>query len=195
MISGVVFFVGSFVAYFQFIQPEYKETEKLKSKQLSLESFFENEKKAVDKVKQLINAYNTKNEKIQQIASLVLPMEPDVPGAVAQLYGLSQNNNLAFTAVSVSVSGLSKAAPSVGLRPENLKSALQRPLGTLVLSTSLSGSYDDFKIFLSQLQTNIRIFDLKSLTVSPVVKSSKDKSQEIEKYQFSITVSTYYQSP
>jgi len=157
----------------------------------------EKEKKAVDQVKQLIKDYNTKNEKIQETVSLVLPTKPDVAGAVAQLYGLSQNNNLQFKAVSISVSGLSNTpSPVQGLGPSNLKSALQRPIGTLSLSTALSGSYDDFKVFLYQLQTNIRIFDLKSLTISPVLKSDKNKdSREIESYNFSIAVSTYYQSP
>ena len=197
MILGVVFLVGSLVIYFQFIQPAYEETLKLKGEKVSLQSFLENEKKAVDKVKELINAYNTKNEKIQQIVSLVLPTKPDAAGAVAQLYGLSQNNYLQFKAVSISVSGLSNTSlPVEELAPSNLKSALKRPIGTLSLSTALSGSYDDFKMFLSQLQTNIRIFDLKSLTITPIVKLDKNKnSREIEKYNFGITVSTYYQNP
>ena len=98
------------------------------------------EKQAIDTVKQLISDYNTKNEKIQQTVSLVLPTEPDVSGAVTQLYGLSQNNNLQFKDVKISVPGLSSASSQAkGLDPSNLALALQRPIGTLSLSTVLVG--------------------------------------------------------
>ena len=197
MILGVVFFVGSIVIYFQLIQPAYGETLKLKSTKASLQSFLDKEKQAIDTVKQLISDYNTKNEKIQQTVSLVLPTDPDVSGAVTQLYGLSQNNNLQFKDVKISVPGLSSASSQAkGLDPSNLALALQRPIGTLSLSTVLVGSYDDFKEFLSQLQSNIRIFDIKTLLMSPVINIGKDKiPQAIEKYTFSFSVSTYYQSP
>lgn len=197
MILGVVFFVGSIVIYFQLIQPAYGETLKLKSTKASLQSFLDKEKQAIDTVKQLISDYNTKNEKIQQTVSLVLPTEPDVSGAVTQLYGLSQNNNLQFKDVKISVPGLSSVSSQAkGLDPSNLALALQRPIGTLSLSTVLVGSYDDFKEFLSQLQSNIRIFDIKTLSMSPVINIGKDKTpQVIEKYTFSFSVSTYYQSP
>ena len=197
MILGVVFFVGSIVIYFQLIQPAYGETLKLKSTKASLQSFLDKEKQAIDTVKQLISDYNTKNEKIQQTVSLVLPTDPDVSGAVTQLYGLSQNNNLQFKDVKISVPGLSSASSQAkGLDPSNLALALQRPIGTLSLSTVLVGSYDDFKEFLSQLQSNIRIFDIKTLSMSPVINIGKDKiPQAIEKYTFSFSVSTYYQSP
>ena len=197
MILGVVFFVGSIVIYFQLIQPAYGETLKLKSTKASLQSFLDKEKQAIDTVKQLISDYNTKNEKIQQTVSLVLPTEPDVSGAVTQLYGLSQNNNLQFKDVKISVPGLSSVSSQAkGLDPSNLALALQRPIGTLSLSTVLVGSYDDFKEFLSQLQSNIRIFDIKTLSMSPVINIGKDKiPQAIEKYTFSFSVSTYYQSP
>ncbi len=196
MILGVVFFVGSVVTYFQFIQPEYGEILKLKSTMASLQSFLDKEKQAINTVKQLISDYNTKNEKIQQTVSLVLPTEPDVAGAVAQLYGLSQNNNLQLKSVGISVSGLSNAPSQVtGLAPSNLALALQRPKGTLSLSTVLTGSYEDFKAFLSELQTNIRIFDIKSLAVSPIINVNNKVPQPIERFTFSISVATYYQSP
>lgn len=212
MILGVVFFVGSFVIYFQFIQPEYGETFRLKGAKASQQSFLEKEKKAIDTVKQLIGDYSTKNEKIQQTVSLVLPTEPDIAGAVAQLYGLSQNNNLEFSSVSITISGLSNTASQQmnlsdvsglglselemsGLNPSNFKAALERPIGTLTLTTALTGSYNNFKVFLSQLQTNIRIFSIVSLGVSPIRTFDKDKNPlPIEKYTFSIAVSTYYQS-
>ncbi len=196
MMLGIVFFVGSLVMYFELISPSYDETLSLKGDEASRQQFLDSEKKAVDKVKGLIAEYDTANGEIQRVVSLVLPIEPDAPGAIAQLYGLSQKNNLQLTSISVSGSGLSNTSPVSGLRPSNLKSALQRPLGTLSLTTALTGSYEDFKTFLSELQTNIRIFDLKSLSATPIFKVGKDKStQEISGYTFNISVATYYQTP
>jgi Tfp pilus assembly protein PilO len=197
MLLGIVFIVGSVVIYFQLIQPSYDEMLALKSDDASRQKFLDDEKSAVDKVKGLIADYHdTKNEEIQKTVSLVLPTEPDGPGAIAQLYGLTQKNNLQLTGISISGAGVSGASAVSGLKPSNLKAALQRPLGTLSLSTTLTGSYEDFKTFLSELQTNIRIFDLKSLTVAPIFKAGKDKNvQEISGYTFGIAVSTYYQTP
>ena len=198
MILGVVFVVGSLVIFLQLIRPAYSELLKLKGEKASFQKFLNEEKDAVGKVKLLIAKYNSKDIKIQQVASLVLPTEPDIPGAVAQFYGLAQINNMELRSVSISVSGLAQSgSPAAqGLQPGNLSAALQRPVGSLALSTSLSGSYEDIKKFLFNLQTNIRIFDVKSIAITPVIKSATDKKiQVIEKYQFSIAVSTYYQSP
>lgn len=194
--------VGAVVVYFQFVRSEYSKTTALKGEKLSLQSFFESEKAAVNRVRDLINSYKKENQQIQQTASLVLPSSPDIAGALAQLYGLSNLADLVFQDVSMSVSGLSNApgASAKGLQPGNLEAALQQPIGTVSFNLRLTGSYDDFKMFLSKLQTNMRIFDVKTVTMNPVPKVAfpgarlESLPPGAERYDFSVVVSAYYQS-
>lgn len=214
LLLGVAFLVAAIVIATQFTYPAYEEVRQLKAEKFSKDSFLKKEKEAVKKVRELIAA-NSKSDRqqLQQKVRLVLPDEPDVPGAVAQLYGLALNNNLEFTSVGFSVGGLSSAQNLKSLTPGTIDAALRRPVGTLTLSTTLKGSYDDVKRFVSQLGTNIRIFDLKSLALSVGAKTatttvsfgvgagatstfllfSTTTPQASDAYTIGIAVTTYYQ--
>jgi hypothetical protein len=50
------------------------------------------------------------------------------------------------------------------------------------------GSYSNFRNFLDKVETNIRIMDIKSVTVEELGKSNQDQ------YLFTVTVATYFQT-
>ena len=67
--------------------------------------------------------------------------------------------------------------------------AIVKPICTLNVQLQLSGTYEDFKLFLRGLETNIRIANLRSVSVVPVGDSSQNF------YNFELSVATYYQNP
>jgi Tfp pilus assembly protein PilO len=50
----------------------------------------------------------------------------------------------------------------------------------------MTGTYEDFRAFLSNLETNVRIFDLKAMSIQPIAKQTN-------LFGFSLTVAAYYQ--
>jgi Tfp pilus assembly protein PilO len=57
------------------------------------------------------------------------------------------------------------------------------------------GSYSDFKNFLKQLETNIRIFNVKTLNISPVIIAGSERSQvQSKNLSYDISITTYYQA-
>jgi len=187
----MVFLVSALVVYFEFIQPAYEEAQKIKSEELSAKAFLDSEKAAVNQVQNLISNYKGQGQ-IQEVVSLALPLKEDLSGALAQIYGLAQNNDLGFQSVSISVGG-PESTPrslSLGTQETSFRSSLKKAFGKITLSVRLSGSYGDLKNFLSQLETNIRVFDVDSLIIQPTTIPGKP-AQDL--YTYDLTFATYYQ--
>jgi Tfp pilus assembly protein PilO len=182
MIAGLAFLVSSLVVYFQLIQPAYEDTKNIKAQQLSQQSFLDSEKTVVKQVQDLIASYEGQLQ-IQQAVSAALPPNPDIVGALAQLYGLAQENNLVVQSISVGFSG--ESGSGVG------QFSLKKPIGTINFQLSLVGTYESFKTFLSMLETNIRILDLKSLSLQPPSAPAGKSAPDL--YNYGLTVSAYYQ--
>jgi len=191
LILGLAFLVGALVVFFEFIQPAYEDAQGIKAQGLGLRSFLASESATIKQVKDLISAYQGQGE-VQQAVSLALPLKEDVAGAVAQLYGLAQNNNLILGSISVSV-GL--AAPSsraaAGGEQAAAEFTLQKPIGSVNFQLKLTGPYEALKAFMSKLENNLRVFDLKSLAITQSAGVSGKGAQDI--YNYDVGVTAYYQ--
>ncbi|RJQ28895.1 hypothetical protein C4571_02535 [Candidatus Parcubacteria bacterium] len=186
MILALVLVVGAFVILIDFTIPAYEESGKVRSGQLSRQSFVERQSQTIKQVQNLINAYEGQGQ-VQEIVSLALPTTQDVAGALAQLNGLAQADRLAPQAFSASAA---EVQSSGGARTEKTESdAPIKPLATLSLQVKFVGAYDDLQGFLKRLESNIRVFDVRSLTVQPVGRSTQDL------YSYDMTVIAYYQNP
>lgn len=184
-IISIFLLVGTFVVFFNFLQPAYREVSELKSRLLSLEEFRVEQGAALQDIQALIGAYNQSRE-IRDTVSLALPLTPSLADAVAQMNGLVINNNL-----SAQFYGLSAVSEPViseetrrSLGAENI---VVQPVSPISFNLRLTGSYEDFKNFLKQLETNVRVFDVKTLSLQPAGKPEEDF------YAYDLTVATYYQ--
>lgn len=186
MALSLAFVVGAIVLYFNFIRPAYDDFFKIRGEQLSREEFIKNQEAVITEVKRLIDAFH-EQAGLQERVSLSLPKVPDAGGALVQLHGLTQMTRLPAQSFDITVSAPRTPRPgnASGTAPIAVK-----PLGTVRLGTQFKGTYEDFKAFLNYLETNIRLFDLQSFSLSPLL----DKDSRIIGYQFSISVVTYFQT-
>ncbi len=121
--------------------------------------------------------------------------------------GIAENDNVSITSVAIGnpVINVSKAASA-----NDAGSAAQavKPLGSFTLGLVGLASYEDLKNFLSQIETNIRIFDVQSLSMSPVPvvavlpvggASGKNASSTApvshDLFNYNVVIKTYYQLP
>ncbi len=87
-------------------------------------------------------------------ARTMIPREDDIPGILAMLEAAARASDVQLTAVNFA------AADTSGIDVANV--------GALSISISLQhGSYDRFKLFLSSLQDNLRLFDVRSANINP----------------------------
>jgi hypothetical protein len=74
-----------------------------------------------------------------------------------------------------------------------------KPLGQIVLQITAAGSYENLKSFLMGLETNIRIFDVQGISITPaqtpVVFGKNLNTVSPDLFTYNIKVVTYYQAP
>ena len=193
MLIALVLIVASFLLYFDFIAPAYVTVQALKGKVASGQQSLDVESKVITQAQNLIAQYKNETQ-TQQLLDIALPTGPDVVGALAQIYGLATANSITVQSVGVST----PSAPKVSTKA-NASSTLVEPLGSLTLQFTGGGSYENFKTFLGQLETNLRIFDLQSLTISPnssaVSAGAKaGTGANPDFFTYNVAVDTHYQA-
>ncbi len=190
LIVAFVLVVAAFLIYFNLAEPVYQEAQERKAQAMSRESFVQNQQASILQVKNSIASYKGEGQ-LQDVVSLALPLNPDLAGAFAQITSLVQNNRLALQGVTVNVPVMQTIAMKSlpGKTSGAFAATILKPFGAITFQIRLVGSYEDFKAFLKNLESNIRIFDIQKINFQSAAKSDQNL------YTYDVTVNTYYQAP
>jgi len=189
MISAIVsllLLVGAFVVFVNYVQPAYTDVSDTNARILSEEAFLNEQTNIIKKVEEATGSYEQGIDARKQIA-LALPAAPEIASAIHQLGGIAQINNLIPHSFAVTL----PTAASQGARAADdlqKKFSTDRPVSSVTIRMELAGSYEDFKRFLGNVETNIRIFDVKAISFQPVGKPTQNL------YSYTLTVAAYYQN-
>lgn len=187
-----VFILAAFILFFDLVQPTYTDAKSLESQQLGEQTYLKNQTTLVSQVQATLNAYQNEAQTAANVG-LAMPSGEDVAGALAQVQGIAANNNITMTSISVTPPQLQIQTTAAG----SASSTLTKPLGSFSFNLSALGSYENFKSFLSELETNIRIFDVKTISIQPTAVATSANGKQIassDLFSYSITVATYYQT-
>jgi len=188
---SLIFIFLAFVVFAMLIKPSYEETQKLRADVLSRQNFIQNQKSLTEQFKKLVSQYDSQ-EKAQENISLILPQNPATGEALTQINGLLDLNHLNVLSFNINRPLLQSYSSS---NTNSTSTQVIKPLGTIDINFKVVGNYSDFKNFLNQLETNIRIFNVKTLNISPVIIASGDKNQIQNKtLSYDISITTYYQA-
>jgi Tfp pilus assembly protein PilO len=188
---SLIFIFLAFIIFAMLIKPSYEETQKLRADVLNRQNFIQNKKSLTEQFKKLVSQYDSQ-EKAQENISLILPQNPGVGEALTQINGLLDLNHLSVLSFNINKPLLQSYSSS---NTNSTSTQVIKPLGTIDINFKVVGNYSDFKNFLNQLETNIRIFNVKTLNISPVVVASGDKNQIQNKtLSYDISITTYYQA-
>lgn len=178
---ALVFIAVALIALFDFVEPEYTNFQTLKGQLAGEQAFLQSETQAVAQAQTLITQYQGQTQSAQTVA-LAVPTGENLADALAQVYGIAANSGIGVQSVSISAPTLQSQTAS--------SSVLVQPLGTITFQLGAVGSYEALQSFLGGLQTNVRIFDVKAISITPLV-STTGKSQDL--FNYSMSVATYYQ--
>lgn len=186
---ALLFIFGAIFTFSSLIRPAYTEAQEVKGRLLSQEIVLKNQKAAVDQVKALIDTYKGEGS-FAEVATLVLPNSKQEAEAIHQVTQLAAINSLTIQTVAVSAPSVQnvgdKGSAKAGAKSGD--AALAKPVGNLNIQMRLAGTYESFRTFLQNIETNIRIMDVRNVGVSPVGKPNQDF------YLFDLTVVAYYQN-
>lgn len=190
MILSLLLVVAALVMYFDLLTPAYASLQTEKGQELSEQQLLTNEKQIVTQVQGLVSEYQSQTQEAQTV-SMALPTGEDLSGALNQIYGLADANTINVQSISISVQAVAPAA-IVAPVTDQIESAaagaaIVKPLGTISFDLGASGSYENLNAFLESLETNLRLFDVQSITLAKTGGTNQDN------FQYGITVTTYYQ--
>lgn len=155
-----------------FLNPKYNEVKvsgalNLEAKQVGLA----NKEVQLSELKKLAENYSqllkSDIEKIEKI----LPSEEDIPGLLVQLENTAKNN--IFNILSLDINSIQS------LSKNKQNDSIKKLAITLTIE---GGGYTDLKLFLSQLESNLRLFDVEALNFT----SGSNL--------YTLNISTYYSS-
>jgi Tfp pilus assembly protein PilO len=188
LLIAFLFVLAAFLCFFDLVQPEYQSVETLRSQQLGEANYLVAQTALVKQAQTVLNTYQNESQNTSNI-SLAMPSGQDVAGALAQIQGIAVNSGIAVVNIGVT-------APELQVKTANASSTAMKPIGSFTFNISATGSYESFKNFLSELETNIRVFDVKSVSFQPIttvaaVAGKPTAGRDI--FSYNVTVATYYQ--
>lgn len=165
LLISVAFAAGAVFIYSDLIQPLYKDLEIMRGQRADKEAAV----KAEENIKQEFdNRLKTLDEKKIALVSEVFPKTPRADAILEQLQGISEISKVQLQSVSI-------ATPAIEQTKDNKSVAsLVRPMMTLVISVKYTGPYANVKEFVRTLESSIRLFEVRDVTVQPASKSDTD---------------------
>ncbi len=194
IIIAALIIVAALMVYFEFIIPAYTSLQLVKGQEESETTLYANEQQVVSKVKSLLTTYQSDASSSQSVA-MALPVGPGVSGALAQIYGIATNANVTIQGTQISTQAVQAvAAPATTVGAAATAGSIVKPTGTVSFQVTGSASYESFKSFLQELETNIRIFDVTAISLQPAaIAATKTQTANADMFNYTITVVTYYQ--
>lgn len=188
-ILSIIIILGSIAAFVLVVQPQYKEIKNLQSKTVELEGVLVNARKLqsirddlLDKRDSLVKSDLARLEKM-------VPESVDNVKLILELQGIADQYNLEIQTASADKEGQGDNAEG-GAQAATEESTTgsfvdvdSRDYGIISLNFNLTGGYNDFFAFLRDLERNLRITDIKSVSFS-----SSDNGE----YSFDLSLDTYW---
>ncbi len=194
IIIAALILAAALMVYFEFILPAYTNLQLVKGQQESEMTLYANEQQVVSKVKSLLTTYQSEASSSQSVA-MALPVGPDVSGALAQIYGIATNANVTVQGTQISTQAVQAVtSPVTTVGAAAAAGSIVKPTGSVSFQVTGSASYESFKSFLQELETNIRIFDVTAISLQPAaIVATKTQAANNDMFNYTITVVTYYQ--
>jgi hypothetical protein len=190
MIFALVFVVAALVVYFDFLVPAYADLQTSKGHQISEQNLLTNEQQIVQQFQGLMAAYQSQAASDQPI-NIALPVGPHLADAIAQIYGIANANSVGITNMAIASELAPAPASAAGVAGAASTGEIVKPIGGITFTLGVSGSYENFENFIAMLETNMRIFDVKQISIQPSGAVGKGSS---DFFNYGLTVESYYQS-
>jgi Tfp pilus assembly protein PilO len=172
-----ILIVASVYVFINFIRPGMKQRQDLVNKIDETQEKFKMLKDYQAKFDLLVQNYQNLGDKIEMI-NQALPNESQTAQVLATLDAISKKTGLPLNSL-------------------NFNTQTKDNYNTLGIKTDFSASYDTFKVWLGEIEKELRLFDLNKINIKAVSSSStlgkKAKTKSSSILQFSLDLLTYFE--
>lgn len=172
----LLLFIATLVFYTYLLKPAYLEVRNQRAEIASRLNLINEHERVLSKIQALLKEYQNTAQFNNTISS-ILPIGPNSASAVNQIVTLAKLNRLGIFTLKVQ---------QLAIKPSS-QPTLVKGIGTLRFTLKLGGSYESFKSFLQNLETNINLMDVVDLKIEPSTAGATD-------FLYTITIDTYYQA-
>lgn len=177
ILGSFTLLVAILYLFFSKVMTSFSGIQVLRAEKLAKEILLENQDEAERKIGELFKQYSGLS-KTQEALSLILPIGSNTPTLMNQIQGIARNNLIQINSLFFQYLPIKQSGREI-----------VNGVGTLRVSLSLSGTYDSFKSFISQLETNVRIIDVDNMRVEGGAVPRKDV------FSYNLLIDAYYQEP
>jgi len=178
ILTAILMIIASLFVYSSLIRPVYSEIKNLRSEVASRLDLINRNKASIEQVQKLLSEYQSISQ-AEEMTSLVLSSGQNISQAVNQIVGLADLNGLSIELLAVQ---------QLAIKPSNQPN-LVKGVGILRFNLRLAGSYEKFKSFIGNLETNINLMDLANLKIESGAKTKTGDS-----FSYTMIVDSYYQA-
>ncbi len=181
-IISIIVIVGSLLSFVFIVKPQYTEIKKLEAKSDDLERVLINARKLQSLRDELLaKRKKLSNRDIKKLEKLI-PESADNVKLIIEFENIADKYGLVIQTAStkkgdgiMSKKGGSKTSQNFDIET--------RDYGVISLDFDITGGYSEFISFLSDIESNIRVTDLRNLSINPDEKGL---------YTFTVTIETYW---
>jgi len=187
-IFPILFVSFSIVAFVFGVNPLYKDVKDLKSEIVVYNTALDNSTNLQKTEDSLIAAYNNIKQVDKDRLGNLLPSSVNNIQFILELERIANLHSMPIKDIKF------EASKRVAQDPNTVSSAStdSRLYGVFPLEFSTEGTYDSFVVFLKDLESNLRLVDIKS--ISFVVPDALLKNTDVNPniYKYSLKVETYW---
>lgn len=178
-----LFFIAALVVYGNLIRPKINEVNEKRAIVFAKENFLKNQQASVAQIQNLIGQMQN-TEKVKTSIALAMPGGTDITQALNQLNAIARNNQVEFLSFSIGQGRIQSKPPS---------ELLVRRVVESDAKISVLGSYENVKSFLEGVETNVRVSNVKKVSLFPLVKTGVGLAGGSSIYSMNIDFKMYYQ--
>lgn len=191
LIVQILFMAVGAVFFLTYTIPEYKEVKDLRASVVEYDNALNNAKELEQKRDEILAAYNSISAANKERLMKFLPDIDDekvTSGSIAlilEIDNIASANGITITGVEFSQNGGEKSTDNTsGL-----------PVGNFVPSTlsfSIQTTYNNFLAFTRDLESNLRLVDIKKISFSAPTASRENPNVNPNLFQYSFELQSYW---
>ncbi|MFB6212310.1 MAG: type 4a pilus biogenesis protein PilO [Candidatus Magasanikbacteria bacterium] len=172
ILLSALFLIGVVVVSVTLIKPSVEKILKDKRKLFSKRNLYKTQKKAVEDVQGVINRFES-FKKARTGVNLALPLKKNSTEIIRQVNAIARTSGVNLRSFS-----------SQNMPFEETDRPLTRRLGSIEVNVSIEGGYSQTKKFIDLLESNVRIFNIKSMQLASDESGRKFNSNIVFKAYF-----------
>jgi len=179
-IISIIIIIISLATFVLVVKPQYTEIKDLEVKKEELGEVLKNAKKLQSIRDTLLNKRKTLSLSDVSRLEKLIPENADNVKLIIEFQRIAEKYDLELQAASAS---RDDAEEVIGGRNTQNFDIESRDYGVITLDFIISGGYSEFLSFLDDIENNLRITDLRTLSIS---------TGESQQFDFSIAIDTYW---